>query len=73
MKTRKGSHDEVPSDDIENWLHDLVGGETTARKFRQRLRAEGATSEDKCSVCENAATGTHYFGLDEHAHGRRSA
>ena len=44
MRTRKRSQAPA-SDELETWLHDLVGGESTARKFRERLRAEGTTSE----------------------------
>jgi hypothetical protein len=75
MKTRKGSHDDVPSSggDLEDWIHDLVGGEPTARRFRERLRAEGESTENACAVCEGAATGTIYFGHEGHLPGRRSA
>jgi hypothetical protein len=76
VKTRKGSHDEVPSDggDLENWLHDLVGGETTARRLRKRLEDEaGDHPEADCAVCEGTSTGKIYFGLDGHVHGRLSA
>jgi hypothetical protein len=75
VKTRKGSHDDVPSngDDLENWLHDLVGGETTARRFRERLRTEGESTEGTCAFCEGAATGTVYFGHEGHLPGRRTA
>jgi hypothetical protein len=75
MKSRKGLHDDVPSGggDLENWLHDLVGGEATARRLRERLRAEGEGPEDACAVCEGSATGKIYFGPEGHLHGRRSA
>jgi hypothetical protein len=74
VRTRKGTRAATAADDeLESWLHDLVDGEATARRYRQRLRAEGATSADSCAVCQDAATGTHHFGLDEHVHGGRSA
>jgi hypothetical protein len=75
MRSRNGSHDDVPSVDgeLENWLHDLVGGESTARKLRHRLDASGERSAADCAVCDGTATGKIYFGLDGHLHGRRSA
>jgi hypothetical protein len=75
VKTRKGSHDDVPSDggDLEDWLHDLVGGETTARQLRKRLDAAGERTDGACAVCEGSATGKVYFGPDGHLHGRLSA
>src|SRR5215207_8584840 len=75
MRSRKGSHDAVPSDDgaLEKWLHDLVDGVTTARRLRQRLDAAGERHEGDCAVCEGWATGKKYFGVDGHLHGRLSA
>jgi hypothetical protein len=75
VKTRNGSHDDVPSDggDLEDWIRDLVGGEATARRFRERLDAAGERMESACAVCEGAATGTIYFGHEGHLPGRRSA
>ena len=75
MKTGNGSHDDVPSDggDLENWLHDLVDGETTARRLRKRLTAGGRQIEGHCAVCAGTATGKIYFGPEGHLHGRRSA
>jgi hypothetical protein len=70
VKTRKGSHDDVPSDDIEGWLHDLTDGETSARRLRARLGDGGSTTSGTCSVC----TSDHsFFGPGGHLHGRRSA
>ena len=66
MRTRWRARRAAP-DELENWLHDLVGGESTAREFRERLRAEGATSEDSCSVCADLA------GHDRHLHEHHSA
>jgi hypothetical protein len=55
VRTRKRSHDAAPTDDeLETWLHDLVGGEPTARKFRERLRAEGSTSEYTSVIGDHA-------------------
>jgi hypothetical protein len=75
VKTRKGSHDDVPSDggDLENWLHDLVDGETTARRLRKRLRSAGRQIEGHCTVCTGTATGKIYFGHEGHLPGRQSA
>ena len=75
MRSRKGAQDAVPAGDgeLENWLHELVDGEVTARRFRQRLKAAGERPEDPCEVCQGAATGTIYFGLDGHVHRRVSA
>jgi hypothetical protein len=69
VKTRKGSHDDVPSDggDLENWLHDLVGGERSARRLREQL---GPADEHSCAVC---SADESYFGLGGHLHGRLSA
>ena len=75
MKTRKRSHDDVPSDDgeLETWLHGLVDGETTARRLRKRLDDAGARPEATCEACNGAATGKVYFGPEGHLHGRLSA
>ncbi len=75
MRSRKRVHDEVPADDggLADWLHDLVDGETTARRLRQRLNSHEGPAEHSCAVCDGAATGTVYFGPDGHLHGRRSA
>ena len=70
MKLRKRKQ---AADELESWLHDLVDGEPTARRFRERLRTEGATAEGSCSVCEDAATGTHRFGHADHVHDTRTA
>ncbi len=72
MRTRKKAHDDVASDDggLETWLQDLVDGETTARRLRKRLEGAGERPESACEVCEGAATGKVYFGLDGHVHGR---
>ena len=74
MKTRKRSHDDDPSlgGELESWLQDLVGGETTARRLRKRLEDEaGDHPEADCAVCGSTSTGKIYFGLDGHLHGRR--
>jgi hypothetical protein len=75
MRSRKGPKDEAPAEgaELESWLHDLVDGETTARRLRQRLDASSEPSEHTCAVCDGAATGKIYFGLDGHLHGRLSA
>ncbi|WP_138732007.1 hypothetical protein [Modestobacter excelsi] len=73
MKTRKRSRDVVPPDDggLETWLQDLVDGETTARRLRKRLDEAGERPGATCEVCDGAATGKVYFGLEGHLHGRR--
>ncbi|WP_448616195.1 hypothetical protein [Modestobacter sp. URMC 112] len=69
MKTRKGSHDDVPSDggDLEKWLHDLVSGERSARRLREQ-RGPGAAHS-----CAVRRADESYFGLGGHLHGRLSA
>jgi len=72
--TRRGTRAKRSDGDaLESWLHDLVDGEATARRYRQRLRAEGTSTEDTCSVCRDAETGTHHVGLDGHVHDRSNA
>jgi hypothetical protein len=75
VKSRNPTHDDPPSDsgDLEDWIHDLVDGETTARRLRERLRAAGEATEGACTVCEGAATGKVYFGHEGHLPGRLSA
>src|SRR4051794_30417923 len=76
MRSRKTAHDQVPSEgaELENWLHDLVDGETTARRLRHRMQDEvGDQPEADCAVCDVTSTGKIYFGLDGHLHGRRTA
>ena len=75
VKTRKASRAVAPpvDGDFENWITDLVDGETTARRLRKRLDAAGERSADACTVCEGTATGKIYFGPDGHLHGRISA
>ena len=73
MRFRKRSHDDVPPPDdggLQTWLQDLVDGETTARRLRKRLEDAGERPESACEVCESAATGKVYFGLDGHVHDR---
>ena len=72
MKTRKGSRDAAPSVDgeFESWITDLSGGEPTVRKLRKRLQELGERAESSCEMCEGAATGKVYFGLEGHLHER---
>jgi hypothetical protein len=56
VRTRKSTQQDVADDELESWLHDLVGGEPTARRYRQRLRAEGTTPADVYVVGQDAAT-----------------
>ena len=55
MRTRRATRAQVSTDgdELESWLHDLVGGEASARRYRERLRTEGATAEDSYS-CRDA-------------------
>jgi hypothetical protein len=75
VKSRNPTHDDAPSDggDLENWLHELTDGETTARRLRKRLVAGGRQIEGHCTVCTGTATGKVYFGPDGHLPGRHSA
>src|SRR3954451_64043 len=76
MRSRKTAHDQVPSEgaELENWLHDLVDGKTTARRLRRRMQDEaGDQPEADCTVCDGTSTGKIYFGLDGHLHGRLPA
>lgn len=60
MWTRKGSsRDDVVPDagDLEGWLHDLAGGETTVRRLRERLDAEREPADEGCPTCSGASTG----------------
>ena len=61
VRTSKATRAETTADgdELESWLHDLVGGEPSARRYRERLRAEGETPEA-------ASTGTYQSGLDGH-------
>jgi hypothetical protein len=75
VKTRRGSRDAVPADggDLEDWLRDLVGGETSARRLRERLDAAGEGIAGACAVCDAATSGEVHSGHDGHLPGRLSA
>jgi len=68
VRTRRGTRarKRADGDELESWLHDLVGGEPSARRYRERLRAEGATPEDAFIVRPDAEA-------DLHAHDRHTA
>jgi hypothetical protein len=68
VRTRRGTRarKRADGDELESWLHDLVDGEATARRYRERLRAEGATPEDAFTVSSDAEAETH-------AHDRHTA
>jgi hypothetical protein len=70
VKTRKGSRNDLPSDDgdFESWISDLTDGETTARQLRVRLDAAGERTDHDCAVC---TADESYFGPGGHLHGRR--
>jgi hypothetical protein len=51
----------VPDDgELESWITDLAGGETTVRKLRKRLYAEAErepAEDDACLTCSGTLTG----------------
>ena len=58
MRTRK-STPEAADHELEAWVHALVDGEPSARRYRQRLRADGTTPADAYVVRrDNARDGT---------------
>jgi hypothetical protein len=81
MRSRNRSHDDVASGggDLESWISGLTGGETSVRRLRERLVADGGGPEGTCEVCERAATGEVHPGHDSygahegHARGRLTA
>jgi hypothetical protein len=75
VKTRKDSHDAVPSDsgDLESWISGLTGGETSVRRLRKRLHENGEVAEGACAVCAGAATGETHAGHDDHERNRLTA
>jgi hypothetical protein len=66
VRTRKSTRAEAIAEDDELacWLHALTDGESTARRYRQRLRAEGPPPED---------ASTDRDASDDHRHGRQRA
>ncbi|NIH68213.1 hypothetical protein [Modestobacter marinus] len=44
------------SDALDRWLADLTGGETSMRRLRRRLTAEGTLGAEPCPTCEHPAT-----------------
>jgi hypothetical protein len=40
--------------ELESWIADLAGGETSVRRLRQRLDALGDATDGGCAVCERA-------------------
>ncbi len=42
-------------DALDSWLADLTGGETSMRRLRRRLTAEGTGTADACPTCHRAA------------------
>ena len=48
-------HDEQSDGgELESWIADLAGGETSVRRLRQRLDAMGEFTDGGCAVCERA-------------------
>jgi len=54
VRTRK-STPEAADHELEAWVHALVDGEASARRYRQRLRAEGRTPADAYVVGQDTA------------------
>jgi hypothetical protein len=53
VRTRRGRQPEAADHELESWVHALVEGEASARRYRQRLRAEGTTPDDAYVVVWN--------------------
>ncbi|WP_164703144.1 hypothetical protein [Modestobacter sp. KNN46-3] len=43
-------------DALNSWLADLTGGETSMRRLRKRLAAEGTLTTEPCPTCQHPAT-----------------
>jgi len=59
VKTRKRSHDDMPSTDgdLEGWLQDLTDGETSVRRLRKRLNADRDPADTSCPTCSGHSAG----------------
>ena len=44
------------TDALDSWLTELTGGETSMRRLRTRLRAEGTLASDTCPSCQHPPT-----------------
>lgn len=68
MRSRNKTHDDVATGggDLESWITGLTGGETSVRRLRQRLDADGEASAGSCAVCERDATGEIQGGHESH-------
>jgi uncharacterized Zn finger protein (UPF0148 family) len=44
------------TDALDNWLSELTDGETSMRRLRNRLRAEGTLAADTCPTCQHPTT-----------------
>ena len=56
----RGNAEKPGADDgeLESWITDLAGGETTVRKLRERLHAEREPAEDDgCLTCSGSLAG----------------
>ena len=46
----------TPTDALDSWLTELTGGETSMRRLRNRLRAEGTLAAGTCPTCQHPTT-----------------
>ena len=46
----------TPTDALDSWLTELTGGETSMRRLRNRLRAEGTLAACTCPTCQHPTT-----------------
>jgi hypothetical protein len=44
------------TDALDSWLTELTDGETSMRRLRNRLRAEGTLAADACPTCQHPPT-----------------
>jgi hypothetical protein len=44
------------TDALDSWLADLTGGESSMRRLRKRLAAEGNLVAGPCPTCQHPAT-----------------
>jgi hypothetical protein len=68
MKLRGGDarRDEQPDGgELESWIADLAGGETSVRRLRERLDAAGSAAAGSCSVCARAASHAEHAGHEQ--------
>jgi len=44
------------TDALDSWLTELTGGESSMRRLRTRLRAEGTLAAGSCPTCQHPPT-----------------